>query len=266
MLCRDEFGNQAEEFWDEVHTKLTYLHGTPRLSNGRSNTKMIDALTFLESCDDPHFLDFLEYLFATRVHSVSDRPNMLSALNEFFRQDDLPYAITGFVWTKGVAVRYGNEYETQSLTAYPQVIRRDSEVLHLNAIEPALQLLRNPGFAGANKEFLAALDDFRKADYGDCLIKCGSAFESVLKVICVRKKWPYQPNDTAAPLLRTVINQSGMESFFEQPLILIATLRNKLSGAHGAGQDVRDATEAKAQYAINSTAAAVLLLVSSAGA
>jgi hypothetical protein len=134
-------------------------------------------------------------------------------------------------------------------------------VLYCSAIQPTLQLLREPEFSAANTEFLEALEDFRKADYGDCLAKCGSAFESVLKVICVRQKWSYAPTDTASPLLKTVISKSGLEQFFEQPLILLATMRNKLSKAHGAGVESRNVSKAKAEFAINATASAILLLV-----
>ena len=173
----------------------------------------------------------------------------------------MPYAITDFVWTKG----HDGHYETSTLTANPQVIRKDSELVYRSAVEPTLQLLREPDFSAANKEFLKALEDFRKEDYGDCLTKCASSFESVLKVICVRHGWSHQSTDTAAPLLRTVISNSGMEQFFEQPLILIATIRNKLSTAHGAGAELRNVTKAKAEFAINATAAAILLTVAEAG-
>ncbi|MCK9354087.1 MAG: hypothetical protein M0P59_07995 [Gallionella sp.] len=136
--------------------------------------------------------------------------------------------------------------------------------MYQSAIQPTLQLLRHSDFVSANKEFMEALDDYRKADYGDCLTKCGSTFESVLKVICARNNWPYSASDTASPLLKTVVSKSGMEPFFEQPLILVATIRNKLSNSHGAGLTPRDVTEAKAEYAINATASAILLLVKEA--
>lgn len=256
MRCRDLF--YGSEFWDEIHSKLTYLHGRTRLSSVKTDSPMLDALEFLNGCDDPHFLDFLEYIFPTQAYfHASSRCNLVEDINEFLRQDDLPYAVTDFVWTEG---RNG-QYASTTLTAYPHVIRKDSEVVHSSAIEPALQLLRGSEFGAANKEFFEALEDFRKADYGDCLTKCGSAFESVLKVICARKRWPYNATDTASPLLKTVITNAGLESFFEQPLVLVATIRNRLSKSHGAGLTSRDVTEAKAEYAINATAAAILLLV-----
>jgi hypothetical protein len=265
MRCRDLFSFEQSEFWTDIQSKLAYLHGRPRLANTQTASPVEDVLAFLNTCSDPHFLDFLEYALMTQAYFHASRSgDLVKDLNEFLRHDDLPYAVTDFVWTESVEVRFGTEHATSTLTAYPQVIRKDTEVLYQSAIEPALQVLRDASFAAANKEFLEALEDFRKTDYGDCLTKCGSAFESVLKVICSRKRWPYTANDTASPLLKTVVEMSGLESFFEQPLVLVATLRNRLSKAHGAGLEPRDVTEAKAQYAINATAAAVLLLVAEA--
>lgn len=260
MRCRDLF--VGTEFWNEIHSKLTYLHGQPRLSKVNTDSPVLDALAFLENCNDMHFLDFLEYTFHTQAYfHASSRANLVEDFNEFLRHDNLPYVITDFVWTE----KQNGVYTTTTLSAYPQVIRKDSEVLYNSAIQPALHLLRESDFSAANKEFLEALDDFRKSDYGDCLTKCGSTFESVLKVICARKKWPHSGTDTASALLKIVIANSRLDSFFEQPLLLVASIRNKLSKSHGAGLTHRAVSEAKAEYAINATAAAILLLVKEAG-
>lgn len=183
MRCLEKFA--YTNFWNEIHTKLAYLHGKPRLAKVNTNSKGDDALEFLFICSDAHFLDFIEYIFSTQSYRQSSSSiNLVNDLNEFFKQDSLPYAITDFVWTKG----NNQGYETSTLTAYPQIIRKDSEALFQTAIQPTLQLLREAEFISANKEFLEALEDFRKADYGDCLTKCGSALESVLKVICAQNK------------------------------------------------------------------------------
>lgn len=256
MRCRDLLG--GEDFWIEIHTKLTFLHGRPQLSKVYYKTQTLDVLEFLQVCDDIHFLDFIEYIFSTKAYfHRTSICNLVGDINEFFRQDDLPYALNDFVWTKSRI----DQYETTTLTAYPQVIRKDSEIVHKFTIEPTLHLLRELDFGEANKEFLKALEDYRKADYGDCITKCGSAFESVLKIICTRKRWQYNSTDTAAPLIKTVVNKAGLEQFFEQPFILVATIRNRLSNSHGAGLTARDATEAKAEYTINATAAAIIFLV-----
>lgn len=244
-----------------MHSNLAYLHGQVKLSKVNARDAADDALAFLDGCSDAHYLDFVEYIFRTHALTrAARRDSLVEDFNEFFKQDDLPYAITDFVWTEGTTIAYGTELKSMTLTSYPQVIRKDSATIYQTAIQPALLILRHSDFAAANEEYLAALDDYRKADYGDCLTKCGSAFESVLKVLCARKSWAHGATDTAVPLLKTVIGGAGMESFFEQPLILIATIRNKLSSSHGAGSTTRAVTEAKAEYAINATASAILLL------
>src|SRR5204862_6479752 len=130
-------------------------------------------------------------------------------------------------------------YKVNSLTAYPQIIDRGSHVTHVFTIEPALNLLKRPEFAAANAEFLEALTDYRKGDYGDCLTKCGSAFESVLKVICARKGWSYKQTDTAKTLINIVLSHTSLDTYFEPLLMVVSTLRNKLSTAHGAGAAVK---------------------------
>jgi hypothetical protein len=56
-----------------------------------------------------------------------------------------------------------------------------------------------------------------------------------------------------------------MESYFDQPLLLIATMRNRLSSSHGAGAQPRVVPAHRARYVINATAAAILLLVEECG-
>jgi hypothetical protein len=59
-------------------------------------------------------------------------------------------------------------------------------MIHEMAIEPALQLLRQPAFRFANTEFMAGLEDYRHRRFGDCVTKCNASYESVMKVICGR--------------------------------------------------------------------------------
>lgn len=100
MRCLEKFA--YTNFWNEIHTKLAYLHGKPRLTKVNTNSKGDDALEFLFICSDAHFLDFIEYIFSTQSYRQSSSSiNLVNDLNEFFKQDSLPYAITDFVWTKG---------------------------------------------------------------------------------------------------------------------------------------------------------------------
>ena len=129
---------------------------------------------------------------------------------------------------------------------------------------PALELLADPAYETANKEFREALDDYRTGDLGDSLTKCGSAFESVLKILIARKGWPCQENDTAATLIRTVLANTTLDGYFESLLMIVPTLRNRLSSSHGAGTSSRTVSRHRVRYALNATAAAILLLVDEA--
>ena len=246
------------EFWSGIREQLLYIHGRQTLSSPRRANPNTDVFDFLASCSDEHFLDFIELVFQSEsiwseLDPKTDNPVDVHALhgnvNAFLEVDDLPYYLTGFTVADG------------KIAAYPQVIRRDSEVLHESAIEPTLTLLSGPIFASANEEFLDALKDFRDGDYRDCVLKCGSSLESVMKLICDRRGWPYQQTDTAGPLLKHILPQTMLDSYFEHPIMLIATIRNRLSTAHGAGTQLKTVPKHVANYVINATASAILLLV-----
>ena len=66
-----------------------------------------------------------------------------------------------------------------------------------------------------------------------------------MKIICDRKEWPYKQTDTAETLLNIVFGKTGLESFFNQPIMLVATMRNRLSSAHGAGALQRNVPRAQ---------------------
>ena len=233
---------QDTVFWQQVHEKLAYRHGRGQLSQSKSLSLMEDAIAFLYECNDDHFLDFIEFIFDCEIVGMVnvDLGELIAAINEFLRADDLPYELT--------------------MDRHPKIIRRENMVIHHHAIEPTLMLLKDPRFKSANDEFQEALVDYRKGDYGDCVVKCGSSFESVMKIICDLKGWTYQQNATASPLLEVVISHSTLGSFFTQPLLLVATIRNKLSSAHGAGNQPRTVDPHVAHFAINATASAILLI------
>ena len=253
----------------EMYEKLSYLHGRAKLAKIATSSLSADAAAFLEDCDDYQFLDFIELIFKwQRLWDFNINPHgLLKNVNEFIEVDDLPYYLTEFVFSRpespksGLPPGVGVFQSSTQIETYPQIIRRDNEAIHETAIQPALTLLANPAFASANKEFLEALGHYRKGEQADCLAKCGSSFESVMKIICDRKKWPYKQTDTAETLLNIILGKTGMESFFNQPIMLVATMRNRLSSAHGAGTQQRNIPEHRAQFAVNATASAILLLV-----
>ena len=262
-------GNYTEDFWAQVHNALEHLYGRVRLSSQAMNSLMDDAAAFVLHSTTEEFFDFLELSFRVECmwRILHERNDLVDAVNEIFRVERAPYQLTRFVTREepnSGPFRQGTSIHT---VAWPRVIRTEDETTYTEAIAPALSVLSAPDFEAANLEFRDALDEYRKGHYGDCVTKCCSAFESVLKVLCTRKGWLYDAKkDTASTLLGIVPGKSSLDGFFSQPLTLIATMRNKLSSAHGGGTSVRAVDRHVAQYALTSTAAAVVLLVHDVGA
>jgi len=273
VLCSEAFqnpdpgcppGDYRDEFWEAIHKRLTVLLGAPQLSNDpRASSRIEDVYAYLLKCPDEHFLDFIEFIFQVDAYSRirQDENEMVDEISELFGVDQLPYALSPFVRERRRAMVLGGEREVHVLVSYPKVISRESEFEYSSLVRPAITLLLDEGFSSANSEFIEALEDYRKGDYGDCLTKCASSFESTMKILCARNNWPYDDKDTASKLLRTVIDKSGLESYFLQSLLIIATLRNRLSKSHGSGTEPREVPRSKVRFAINATASAVLLLV-----
>lgn len=189
------------------------------------------------------FADLFDLLELIIAHPMCP-PEFIDAVAETFEKCRLPYGV--------------------NKTPPASIYLAEDEVIQKTALEPALAVLADPRFEVAGDEFRSAMNEYRNGDYADCLAKCGSSFESVLKVICKSKGW--SSNETAAAgLIRTVVEKSSLNSFFKDPLVLIATMRNRLSNAHGGGDKPRAPRRSIARYAVASTAAAIVLLVSESG-
>ena len=254
FLCQDHF--YGPTFWEQIHRNLQYFHGRQSLSRGGGRNRLDDIGQFLFECSDDHFLDFVEMIFRHWEPGLNSQ-QLVTSVNGFLEIDNLPYAVTDFVWQS----TGDTHYRSMELVEYPRVIRRENEVIHSTAIQPALEFLATPGFTSANQEFLGALSHYRKGEYSDCLTKCGSSFESVMKVICDRRGWSYNQTDTASTLLDIVFPHTTLDPFFKQPIFLVATIRNRLSGSHGAGTQQRNVPAHVANYALTATASVILLLV-----
>ena len=271
-----------EAFWNDLYTRLLYVLGQPMpvpQDTPRSHYKAQQAILnyVLKNCSDAKFFDYIEtvcrsdFIWPMNQSTIklSIGPYFVDGVNEFLKFDDLPFHLTDFEFHRDrqghISLRPTTSTpSTPLIVTYPQIIRRDSDILHTTAIKPTLTLLRQSGFASANKEFLEALADYRSGDFDDCVAKCGSSFESVMKIICASKGWPYQENNTAETLLDTIMSKTKLKPFFKHSMMSIASIRNQLGSAHGAGTESRETARHVAQYAINATASAILLLVGEA--
>jgi hypothetical protein len=224
-----------------------------------------DAIQFVMSCEPEHFLDFLEDIFKVEsyFHVALPKTQVVDELNQLIRVSKLPFLITPFAEEEVATEFHGVAATGIRIAHHPQVILKTTEVVHASAVAPALEFLRRPAYTTANAEYLAALEDFRAMRFGDAVVKSNSAFESVMKIICKNKGWPATSGSSA--LLKTILPRTTLEPFFEQVLLLVATIRNKLSPAHGGGADPRVTPPHIAEFVLNSTASCILLLVKETG-
>lgn len=148
-----------------------------------------------------------------------------------------------------------------------EIIRVDSQIVHSEVVKPALILLHKKMYANAEQEFLSAHKHYRDGRYQECLTNCAKAFESVMKIICEKRKWKYGQNDTASKLVDVIISNelvpghfltqfSALRSMLESG---IPTVRNK-QAAHGQGAVKINVPDYLASFLLHQTAATILML------
>jgi hypothetical protein len=150
------------------------------------------------------------------------------------------------------------------------VIRVDSELIHAEVVKPALVFLHGKEYAGAQSEFLNAHEHYRHGNAKEALTECLKALESVMKAICEKRKWKYQPNATCSTLIQTCIDNGLIPTFWTQHFsALRSTLesgvpaaRNKLGG-HGQGSAIVNVPLHLVAYVLHMTAACIVFLVES---
>lgn len=262
-------GNYLSSFWEDMHEKLTMSVGRSILIEelNPSNSSE-DVIGFVLNCSDEHFIDFLEFIFKSDTHWRIANQNdnrIVDDINELLSADNLPYHITNFTYTINEVPAQGLRGRTtrkaRSISSFPKVILKESEAIHKTAIEPSLSILEQEDFKLAHDEFIDALTDFREGDYGDCLTKCGSSLESVMKIICHKNGWSYSQKDTSSKLLNIIFENSSLPRFYKTHFILVSTIRNKISKSHGAGTEPKRPSKNIAEFSINQTASIITFLV-----
>lgn len=263
-VWRDAFGKERSYGGTHVSSTYDYIHGAlcreyglfKLLAHTNSHEEAVVNF-FLQEDSVERALDVVELCFQVVNGFVRDNQTYRFNTNRALEPDD--------------AIAELNERFKEHAVGYAfesnELIRVDSQFVHAEAVKPTLGLLRAKDFAGANEEFLGAHQHYRHGRYKECLVEALKAFESTMKAICKKRKWPYQPNDTAKALL-TVCFTNGLippylESHFSSLRSLLEsglpTVRNKLGG-HGQGSDPLAVPEFMARYVLNLAATNILFL------
>jgi hypothetical protein len=148
-----------------------------------------------------------------------------------------------------------------------EIIRVDSQLLHAEAVKPALVLLSSPEYAGAQAEFLNAHEHYRHGRTKEALTECLKAFESAMKAVCAKRGWKHDANATSKALLEVLFDNGLVPAFWTQHFSAlrgtleggVPTARNKLS-AHGQGTQVMEVPAHIVTYVLHLTASQIVFL------
>lgn len=253
------YGNDKAMMFSGMRTLIAKEYGTYILSrHGQYATAEEDLRQFLlETQETEKVLDIIEVSFKAalglthRYHSYAEpritAKEAVEDLNTRFREHGLGY-------------RFEDE----------QLIKVDTEFTHKEMIQPALVVLGDKEFAGADEEFRKAHDHYLHNRIKESLAEASKAFESTMKTICRKRGWTLSGKETAKTLIEICAEKGLFPNFLlSHYSALIATLesgvptiRNKLGG-HGQGDQVVDVPPHFAAYQLHLTASAILFLVQS---
>lgn len=274
----DELGDCCCE-WDDLHDEFCREKGLKLLGDwnvtrggyGKHNIEQ-----FISKASSPEFLDFLDFAFYifngegrevdvpqcyynifegsvknnnydTIIKEVNNGiDKAIAELNYRFKQHNL-----GYEFLKG------------------EIIRIDNKVLHQEVVKPALRLLYEEGFEGAEEEFRKAFGYRRKGDNKNVILEAEKAFESTMKTICDKKSYTYdKEKDTAKKLIEILETNNFYPAYMSSHManlrITLETglpvVRNKKAG-HGQGRAIEPISDEYAEYALNLAATNIVLLV-----
>ena len=249
----------TQEWFKGIHDILCREYGLLGLrGQDNSHDPQTDVFNFfLKAINTEQALDVIELSVRYGEH-VHGGDRNLEFANTRMKPDAAIEELNARFREQGI----GFQFESGS------IVRVDSQVLHAEAVKPALYLLSERRFSAANQEFLKAHGHYRAGEYGDTLNECLKSFESTLKVICKHQRWPFKETDTAKTLLDAVFKNGLVPEYLQGKF---AGLRSVLEGAiptarsresaHGAGEAPKRVPRHLASYVLHLTASSVLFLV-----
>ncbi len=262
--CNDYRYGRNEHVIDVYRSIVTVLRKEfgvfqlPYTSN-RYNDCHLDELTdfLLEAHHTEHFLSALE-LICKAIEMLARKFDYRHVKNASEKSKDAIKEINGRFKEHGIGYEYING----------EIIKVDTELVHAEAVKPALSLLQNPSYKGAQEEFLKAHSHYRQGNNKDALTNALKALESTLKTICDKKGWKYDKKDAASKLIQVCFDNGLIDIFWQSHFsALISTLktgvptaRNKLGG-HGQGKTPTTVPDYLAAYVLHMTASAIVFLV-----
>jgi hypothetical protein len=207
-----------------------------------SNEQCLDAVEIIFRVIDRGTRNF-DYLQRLEANAIAD--GAISDLNTRFMENGL-----GFQYVSG------------------ELLRTDSQLLHHEAVKPALALLNTKEYQGPQEEFLSAYEHYKAGKNKEALSDANKAFESTMKAICDKRGWAYDSTkDTAKKLIEIMFANGLVPQFWQQQFNSLRSLlessiptgRNKLSG-HGQGATPTEVPDYLTAYMLHMTASTLVFL------
>lgn len=263
QMWRDAIGSgtsyaRAYAIYTAIHDILCREYGEFQLSKLMVRQASLEEF-FQSTKDNEKVLDVIEVVFRFIDTSIREPEYQRSVGTGISPDEAITELNTRFI-EHGIGYQY----------ASGQIIRKDSELLHIEVVKPALLFLSDPEYQGANEEFLKAHEHYRHGNYKESINECLKAFESTMKTICHKHGWAYNQNDNAKKLIEICFANGLVPTYLQSQIpalksVLesgIPTVRNKLGG-HGQGAQQTVVHPHLVSYILHLTATTILLLVQS---
>ena len=246
---------RSNHVWREIHDTMARELGVFQLVPRLEENPAAQCVEYLRVASAEGALDLIEVSFSMLgLHCPVTDGNDVWRDEPQTGIDELNYRFR----------EHGIGYQFES----GQLMRTDSQFLHAETLVPAISLLHDARFGGAQEEFLKGHDHYRQGRNKEAIVEALKVFESCMKAICDQRKWSYASGATAKDLI-TIIFQNGLipaelqSEFTALRSVLesgVPTVRNKTSG-HGQGAQPLVVPAYLAGYALHTTGANIVLLV-----
>ena len=263
-IWKDALGDDCHppgyDWWRAIFDAMTREKGTFRLTGSNTNPQM-QCYEFVMNAPTEEALDIIEISFGIvdgfirrmdgfgrQRFGLCEPDAAIDELNGRLREHAIGYQFAG-----------------------GKIFRVDSQVLHAEAVKPAIRLMTGAGkeFAGPLQEFLSAHARYRNGEHKEATSDALKAFESTLKAICTSRRWGYDRHkDTASKLLQIVFEKGLVPSWLQSQFTAlravleagVPTVRNKTSG-HGQGPEPTALPAHFAAFVLNLTASNIVFLI-----
>ena len=211
---------------------------------------------YIDTCSDEDFLDLMDFIFGSFIGNKEEQEDIYNLMENDIFQD---------------AIDELNLRLKQNSLGYEfingEIIKKTNTFTHENIVKPALKLLSDEEFRGAEEEYLQAYEHFKNSNNKEAIHSATKAFESTMKIICAGMNYNFDKDkDTAKKLIDILEKNSFYPSYLNNFMSGLRTtskgaptVRNKDSG-HGQGETIKNVTDEYVEYVLNLVATDIVFL------